>query len=388
MTETANDPLAGLSPNERALLERIPSLALRRLAAAGVRAKMRLQFTGWLQYLLPLGPAAALALLGSLALLVRLPRVATGLGLGAAALSVTVAFDILTVKLRLHPRERRPRPRESLDAFELMRVRRSCRSFQTVLLDEVDRGALLASVRGHVEAPTLGPTAVRLEYICAPLTVWPTVNATEFLVAIAPVPYDRRSIIDVGRTLQKVVVDATRLGLGTCWIGPGADHGSLKAHLGERFDSARDQIICVCAVGYPSRFVPLMIRFFSRVMGDRRPLSELFFVDPDLQRPLDPDAQPFARFEAAFEACRWAPSSYNGQTTRAVVRCDAEGALAEVDFYAATTSRFYAPVALGIWCANWEIGCDALGIEGRFEGCPPPDGELVAPRHDVTWSVG
>ena len=82
--------------------------------------------------------------------------------------------------------------------------------------------------------------------------------------------------------------------------------------------------------------------------------------------------------------CQWSPSSYNGQTTRAVVR-SAGGVVQGVDFCAATTSRFYAPVALGIWCANRELGCGALGIVGRIESFPEPVGELSIPRHDLTW---
>ena len=54
-----------------------------------------------------------------------------------------------------------------------------------------------------------------------------------------------------------------------------------------------------------------------------------------------------------------------------------------------TTSRFYAPVALGIWCANWETGCDALKIPGHLAvlpadargSCDFPD----LPRYDVSW---
>ncbi|MCP3919647.1 MAG: hypothetical protein GY711_29280 [bacterium] len=265
-----------------------------------------------------------------------------------------------------------------------MRTRHSCRSFQTRFMCDEDRMALLSSVQRHVETPTLGPTPVRLEYIRAQLTVWPVVNGTEFLVAIVPRSYDRRSVIDVGRTLQKVVMDATRLGLATCWIGPGADHESLKRHLGDRFDPERDQIICTCAVGYRSRYVPLFVRLFNRMSFHRRLLSELFFTDAELCVPVDVAAPPYARFGRTFEACQWAPSSYNGQTTRAVLRSDA-GVVQGVDFYAATSSRYYAPVALGIWCANWELGCEALGLEGLVASHPKPVGELAIPRHDVTW---
>ena len=32
---------------------------------------------------------------------------------------------------------------------------------------------------------------------------------------------------------------ATRMGVATCWIGPGADHKSVVAKMGNRFDEAR-----------------------------------------------------------------------------------------------------------------------------------------------------
>lgn len=381
----SSDPLAGLGANERALLERISSRPLRRFAAAVVRVKMRLQFTGWLQYVLPLLPLALWVALGGVAQLVGLPRVASGFAIGAAGLLVMVLFDLVTVRYRVRFPEGRPARNDHLDLFDLMRARRSCRSFQTRFMNDEDRAALLESLRRHTQAPTLGPTPIRLEYIRARLTVWPVVNGSEFLVAIAPLPYNRESVIDVGRTLQKVVMDATRLGLATCWIGPGADHESLKHHLGDRFDPARDQIICTCAVGYRSRYVPLFVRAFNLLINHRLPLSELFFSDAELRASLDIEAPPNARFGRTFEACQWAPSSYNGQTTRVVLRSDAAGVVQGVDFCATTSSRYYAPVALGIWCANWELGCEALGLEGQVESHPNPVGEFMTPRHDITW---
>jgi nitroreductase len=379
------DILAGFSANERALLERVPSRPLRRFAAAMVRTKMRLQFTGWLQFLIPLPPTIALATLGGLAQLVGLPRVAIAFALGATGLLAIVLFDLVTVKFRIRLPERRPASNEDLDVFDVMRARHSCRSFQTRLLSDEDREAVLSSVNRNVEEPTLGSAPVRLEYIPARLMVWPTVNGSEFLIAIVPKPYDRTAVIDVGRVLHKVVIDATRMGLGTCWIGPGADHESLQRHLGERFDPEREQIVCTCAVGYRSSYVPLFLRVFNRITSrNRAALSALFFTDAELTVPADPEAPHHARFGRSFEACRWAPSSYNGQTTRAVVRSDA-GVVEGVDFYANTSSRFYAPVALGIWCACWELGCEAMGLKGEFALQPGPPGELVVPKRDVTW---
>jgi len=48
-----NNYLHGLSPNEIALLEGIPLLILRKAAAGLTRLKLKLQFTGWLQYIIP-----------------------------------------------------------------------------------------------------------------------------------------------------------------------------------------------------------------------------------------------------------------------------------------------------------------------------------------------
>jgi len=52
-------------------------------------------------------------------------------------------------------------------------------------------------------------------------------------------------------------------------------------------------------------------------------------------------------------------------------------------------SRFYAPVALGIWCANWETGCEALSIPGHFSVLKPEErgaqGAPELPRYDISW---
>ncbi len=353
------------------------------------RLKLRLQFTGWLQFMLPailtvacLLLAALGGLLGGWSLLSQIP-----LALSAASLAL-FAFDVATVKYNLRPTEAVPVPRDR-DAFDLMRSRRSCRSFQTRDLTEAHRQALLAWVEAHTRPEALlGEHPIRFEYVAAPLTVWPVIGAHEFLVAIAPKTYSRAAVIDVGRSLQKVVLEATRHGLATCWIGPGADQKSIVAHLGERFDPQRDHVICVCAVGYASRYKPTMIRLMTVAQHRRLPLSELFFADPHFRQPLDTTAPPLSDFGRCYEVCQWSPSSYNSQTTRCAAVTGPDG-LARFDFGSATASRYYAAVALGIWCANWEVGCEALGIDGRFMTLTEAErgiaGAPELPGYDVSW---
>jgi hypothetical protein len=111
-------------------------------------------------------------------------------------------------------------------------------------------------------------------------------------------------------------------------------------------------------------------------MHRRLPLDRLFFADDDLTRPVDVSGPPYSEFGRCYEVCQWSPSSYNGQTTRAVVRV--ADVVERVDFGTSTSSRYYAPVALGIWLANWETGCEALGIHGRT---------VVLADHDVDTDV-
>ncbi|MFF9458838.1 nitroreductase family protein [Streptomyces flaveolus] len=357
------------------------------------RLKWRLQWTGWLQYLPTITAAVLLLTLSAAGKWAgNRPVVFFWLPFGAGVLLLAAfAFDVVTVKFGLHPVERVPRRRDDLDAFGLMRARRSCRSFQSRPLSDADREELMRAVREHTRPERLvGTHPIRLEYLAAPLTVWPTVGAHEFIVAIAPREYDRLSVIDVGRSLHKVVLHATRMGLATCWIGPGADPSSIAAHLGSRFDPSAEHVICVCAVGYRSRFKPLAVRLIELPQRRRLPLASLFFADPRFHTSLATDSPPFSAFRRCYQACRSAPSSFNDQTSRCVgVRNDDGKGLPRFDFYTTTESRYYAPVGLGIWCATWEAGCGALGIPGHLQVLSPEARGVreapVLPRYDVSW---
>ncbi|AOW93252.1 nitroreductase [Rhodococcus sp. WMMA185] len=362
------------------------------------RLKIRLQFTGWLQYLITgafaivfLVAAAIGWLIGIWQPLLFWVPLMIGLLLLAAAI-----FDVITLKWGVRPTEPLPQRADDLDTFDLIRSRRSCHSFQSRDLTAADRAELMRAVDEFVQRDRLiGTGPIRLEYVAAPLTIWPGVGAHEFLVAIAPYSYDRLVLVDVGRSLQKVVLQATRMGVSTCWIGPGADQSSIVEHLGNRFDPAEDHVVCVCAVGYRSRFKPLFVRVMERISHRRLPLKSLFFSDPRCEVPLAIDTTPFSSFGRCYEVCQWSPSSYNAQTTRCAAVTEltsGEEKVVRLDFYTTTASRFYAPVALGIWCANWETGCDALGVRGHFAVLDADargiGGGPELPRYDVSWIAG
>jgi nitroreductase len=361
------------------------------------KLKLKLQFSGWLQYIIHAIWILALLLIAGIGWLIGYwQAVLFWLPFGLAIfLSIALVGTIAIVKYGLHPTERIPNNKSNLDAFDLMRSRHSCRSFQSRNLTVEHHAELMEAVKLHSQQnQLLGQKAVRFEYVSAALTVWPVVGAHEFLVAIAPREYNRLSIIDVGRSLQKIVLQATRMGIATCWIGPGADNKSILQHLGNNFDSEKDHVICVCAIGYQSMYKPLFIRLFNKLTHKRLPLSELFFSDPSFKTPLNAESSPYNDYGRCYEVCQWSPSSYNGQTTRCAAVIEPIGGevkLTRFDFAVAITSRYYAPVALGIWCANWEKGCEALNMRGHFFVRSIEEKESAAvvelPISDVSWIV-
>ena len=361
------------------------------------KLKLRLQFSGWLQYVIHAIWVFTLLIISGIGWLIGYWQVILfWLPLGLATLlSIALVGTIVIVKYGLHPTERIPANKNDLDAFDLMRSRQSCRSFQSRNLTAEHHAELLKVVQFHSkQSQLLGQKPIRFEYVNAALTVWPVVGAHEFLVAIAPREYNRLSIIDVGRSLHKIVIQATRMGVATCWIGPGADNNSIMQHLGNKIDPTKDHVICVCAIGYESMYKPLFIRLFNRLMHKRLPLSELFFSDPSFKTPLNTESSPYSHYGRCYEVCQWSPSSYNGQTTRCgavTEHIDGKEKLIRFDFCSSTTSRYYAAVALGIWCANWETGCAALNRRGHFSVLSSKERAFETgpelPRYDISWIV-
>eukprot|EP00956_Cyclotella_meneghiniana_P002884 scaffold3416_cov76-Cyclotella_meneghiniana.AAC.3 len=366
------------------------------------KKKLYLQHTGWLQYIPPF-------LFGNVCLLISQGlwyfSNANSTTSNLAAWSATIAkifytigvFDILTIKLNiLRPPEPLPTRlgliKETCDAITIMQHRHSCRSFQPRKMMDKDREEIL-QISVKESKNTIGKSNIRFEYVSKPLNVWPCVNCQEFLVAIGPARYDRMAMIDVGKSLQKVVIHATMMGLGTCWIGPGADHNSIVAALGDdRYNSRTDHIVCVCAIGYKSTlFIPFALRIFNNVGRHRKPCTELFFADYTCRVPLDVATHPWDRYAKCYEAARWSPSSYNAQPTRAVGIHDGKSDTVRFDFFSSTTSKYYAPVAVGIWLCDWEDACGSIGVKGKFVVLTNQERSIDDPRlpelpvYNISW---
>lgn len=161
--------------------------------------------------------------------------------------------------------------------------------------------------------------------------------------------------IDLGYVLEQVVLEATRLGLGTCWIAgsysPERAGGAVNLASGE-------VAAAVVALGYPvergwGRFHDRAVRRLVR--GHRRkPLAEISFAGR-WGEPWSPEkADPL--LTTVLEYARLAPSAVNLQPWRFIIRPE--------DVVLATVHP--APIDAGIVMAHVALASTALGRPGRW----------------------
>jgi nitroreductase len=162
--------------------------------------------------------------------------------------------------------------------------------------------------------------------------------------------------LDLGYVLEQVVLEATRAGLGTCWVS-----GSFDAQrAGDVVGLAPGEVAAaVCALGYPDqgRWGRFHSRTVRRLAGGhrRKPLTEIVFSERWGARWSPEGADP--ALVAVLEHARLAPSAVNRQPWRFIVR---PGQIA-----LALTRP--APIDGGIVMAHVTLASAALERAGRWE---------------------
>ena len=180
-------------------------------------------------------------------------------------------------------------------------------------------------------------------------------NPPHLLVGVLP-EESEIARLDLGYVLEQAVLEATRLGLGTCWVTGTYSAGRAGDAVGL---SAGEVAAAVCALGYPTesgwgRLHSHTVRRLAR--GHRRkPLSGIVFSG-SWGEPWSPDdAAP--ELVAALEHARLAPSAANLQPWRFIVKPD----------YVTLALVRPAPIDGGIVMAHLALASAALGRAGRWE---------------------
>ena len=258
---------------------------------------------------------------------------------------------------------------------EIIQARHSCRTYEErpIARDIRDRLAGIAATL------TTGPfsTAPRLELVAATAqdrdalkglgTYGFIKGATGFFVGATEDA--AKATEDYGYLMELLVLHATDLGLGTCWLGGSFTKSSFAAKIDLR---PGELVPAVVAVGYiaerPRAFDP-MIRRYAR--SDKRlPWRRLFFKD-SFSAPLSADNA--GAYTTPLEMVRLGPSASNKQPWRIVQDGNAW------HFYLARTRGYgqgrlrkawlnadMQRLDMGIAMCHFELAAGELGLEGRW----------------------
>jgi nitroreductase len=154
-----------------------------------------------------------------------------------------------------------------------------------------------------------------------------------------------------GYTGEGIILEATALGLSTCWVG---GFGRVEMRNEER-------VLSITPVGYAPREKTRQEKIMSGVVGSgrRKPLSALLAGRIDA---------PW--MGAALEAARLAPSARNRQPWRFRIERGAVVVAAHGPFSPSTISK---RLDCGICMLHFELGARAYGVAGKWEILPSPD---------------
>jgi nitroreductase len=259
-----------------------------------------------------------------------------------------------------------------IDAIE---ARVSVRTYDPRTLESEVRRDLESICRG-----TAGPfgNQVRLELLdlggvsreeLKSLGTYGVIRGARFYI-LAAVLAGERTMEDVGFCLERAILQATAIGLGTCWLGGTFRRSSFARQLNL---GPGEVLPAITPVGYPAERPSLVERAMRRGARarQRRPWAELFFDREGT--PLSPAAA--GPYERVLEAVRLGPSASNKQPWR-IFRED-EGFslyLAETPGYPGNRVGFkLQQVDMGIAMSHFQLAAEELGLKGRWQ-------PLAAPR--------
>jgi nitroreductase len=288
-------------------------------------------------------------------------------------------------------------PTDSIMA--IIRKRFSCRTYLDRPLSSDARERLLDSMATLTTGP-LGSTA-RFQLTAATdedgdslrgLGTYGFIKgARAFLIgATTPAP---KNLEDFGYLMERLVLLATEMDLGTCWLG-----GTFtRSAFAQKIQATADEIIpAVSPIGYiadPARARNSELR--RRIGSEQRlPWEQLFFRGTTGQ-PLTREET--GEFALPLDMLRLAPSASNKQPWRVVKDGGAW------HFYLKRTSGYNSGIAhrllklpdlqrvdMGIAMCHFALTAAEMGLGGRWEVKPPADpGELweigAAGEYTATW---
>ena len=193
-----------------------------------------------------------------------------------------------------------------------------------------------------------------------------------------------RALEDFGYLLELLVLKATDLGLGTCWLGGTFDRSAFARVIGLR---EGELLPAVSPVGVSSERRDLLERVIRFGAGSARrlPWAELFF---DGRWGLPLGSAEAGVYAEPLEALRLGPSASNRQPWR-LVRSRADGrwhlGLQRTPGYRQLTPSDLQRVDQGIAMSHFALAAEACGLPGQWVNDPGAGTHLGGVEYTATW---
>jgi nitroreductase len=274
---------------------------------------------------------------------------------------------------------------------DTIKKRVSCRTYKNDPIKERDqqelRDFLLTNLRGpfgnRVRFELVDLAAKEREEIKTLATYGFIKGASLFIVGA--VAKGDRSMEDYGYCMEKNILAATHLGLGTCWLGGTFNRSASASRIIQRDDEV---VPAITPVGYPKDIKSIIdsaVRFFAK-SNSRKAWEELFFCG-DTRNPLTRGIA--GAYALPLECVRIGPSASNRQPWRVVKEKDSE----VFHFYISRTPGYaerYPNVSLqdvdmGIAMCHFEVALQEMNQKGKWQNVQftPP---LRGLEYVVSWN--
>ena len=257
--------------------------------------------------------------------------------------------------------------------IELIRMRTSSRSYDRKPLEPEKKKQIKEQLSSNKKGPF--GSAVRFQLFgfvegekgqTENLGTYGVIKGKPLFIVGAVVNTDR-AIEDYGYCMEKNILLATSLGLGTCWLGGMFRRSAFAKRIGL---SANEIMPAVSPLGYSAERKTLtdsLFKFLAR-SKTRKPWQELFFSS-DFNTPLI--GNDVGKYAICLEAVRLAPSASNRQPWR-ILKEERNNIfhfyLKRAKMYAESARRIdLQKVDMGIAMCHFELTARELGLKGKWQ---------------------
>lgn len=273
--------------------------------------------------------------------------------------------------------------------MEIMNKRHSVRNYRT---DPIE-AEKIADLEEYLAKNQTGPLGSRVRFSLIDASDYPAAELKKFgtygfikgsrVYIAGAVKPGGTAMEDYGFCMESNILFATRLGLGTCWLGGSLNRGTFS----EQMKTTAEEVIpAVTPVGYEEEKRTLIDRVIRMSAGsaNRRKPEEIFFAKTSAT-PLDLDS--IGSYATVLDAVRRAPSASNKQPWRII-----KGEKNRYHFYLKEDVGYNNALKeikiqnldIGIAMCHFELAANELGLGGKWM-IEKPDLAAGDLQYIVSW---